>query len=275
MMKRLLAVFGLSVFASGLSVTPCIAQMRALRVEMTGTGTGAVHDCRAADDCSGGRIVCGTQCMALYADGASVLLKAMPDADSAFSGWLVNGEPPTSNDLQMTQDVTVTAMFTRCAPPIAKTLTVAFLEGVNLADGVTERDDTILSLGVGANLSAITEIILPNMPHLFNFTDAVTFHFEYRNAQAVVVPEAAVAQMAVVDAASGGLAYADIGDDDAAEFPWATPAAQPISAETQSVVFRRADGRILKIGTIMPNRTEGTVTFAFADLASSNEGECQ
>ena len=275
MMKRLLAVFGLSVFASGLSVTPCIAQMRALRVEMTGTGTGAVHDCRAADDCSGDRIACGTQCLAAYADGASVLLNAMPDADSAFGGWLVNGEPPTSNDIHMTQDVTVTATFTRCAPPIAKTLTVVFLEGVNLADGVTERDDTILSLGVGANLSAVTEIILPNMPHLFNFTDAVTFHFEYRNAQAVVVPEAAVAQMAVVDAASGGLAYADIGDDDAAEFPWATPAAQPISAETQSVVFRRADGRILKIGTIMPNRTEGTVTFAFAGLASSNEGGCQ
>ena len=275
MMKRLLAVFGLSVFASGLSVTPCIAQMRALRVEMTGTGTGAVHDCRAADDCSGGRIVCGTQCMALYADGASVLLKAMPDADSAFSGWLVNGEPPTSNDLQMTQDVTVTATFTRCAPPIAKTLTVAFLEGVNLADGVTERDDTIMSLGVGANLSAITEIILPNMPHLFNFTDAVTFHFEYRNAQAVVVPEAAVAQMAVVDAASGGLAYADIGAGDAAELPWTTPAAQPISAETQSIVFRRVDGRALKIGQIVLNRIEGTISFAFADVSPSTEGGCQ
>ena len=158
--------------------------------------------------------------------------------------------------------------------PRSKTLTVAFLEGVNLADGVTERDDTILSLGVGANLSAITEIILPNMPHLFNFTDAVTFHFEYRNAQAVVVPEAAVAQMAVVDAASGGLVYADIGDD-AAELPWATPAAQPISAETQSIVFRRVDGRALKIGQIALNRIEGTISFAFADVSPSTEGGCQ
>lgn len=271
----------LKKIAGGLSLLgmlagqPAFAQTHALQVRKAGDGSGSVRDCRAAGECFGEQIACGAACLAEFLDGASVLLNAVPDDGSAFGGWLVNGEPPTSNDIQMTQDVTVTATFTRCAPPIAKTLTVAFLEGVNLADGVTERDDTILSLGVGANLSAVTEIILPNMPHLFNFTDAVTFHFEYRNAQAVVVPEATVAQMAVVDAASGGLAYADIDAGNAAGLPCTTPAAQPISAETQSIVFRRADGRSLKIGAIMLNRTKGTVTFAVADLASSNEGGCQ
>lgn len=86
-----------------------------------GDGSGSVRDCRAAGDCSGEQIACGDTCLAEVLDGASVLLNAVPDDGSAFGGWLVNGEPPASQDLQMTQDVTVTATFIKQAdaqPPV-------------------------------------------------------------------------------------------------------------------------------------------------------------
>jgi hypothetical protein len=38
-------------------------------------------------------------------------------------------------------------------------MTVAFLEGVNLQDGATEQDSTVLSLGVWTDMSNVTDIV--------------------------------------------------------------------------------------------------------------------
>ncbi len=91
------------VFVSGVS-----AQTHTLTVETQGDGSGIVRDCHSASECPGERIDCG-----LFLDGESVLLKALPDKRSAFEGWLVNGETSVSQDLEMTQDVVVTVVFTR------------------------------------------------------------------------------------------------------------------------------------------------------------------
>lgn len=103
------------------AATPLFAQTHALQVRKAGDGSGSVRDCRAAGECFGEQIACGATCLAEVLDGASVLLNAVPDDGSAFGGWLVNGEPPASQDLQMTQDVTVTATFIKQAdaqPPV-------------------------------------------------------------------------------------------------------------------------------------------------------------
>lgn len=144
-------------------------------------------------------------------------------------------------------------------------MTVAFLEGVNLQDGATEQDATVLSLGVGTDMSAITDIVLPNMTELFTFSALATFHCEYQNAAAVVASESTVAQIAVVDTTTGGEAYADIQADDLAGLTWQSPAAQPVVA-TQTLVFQRSDGSYLKIGEMTLNLTDGTITFAYADV---------
>ncbi len=97
------------------------AQTHTLQVQITGDGRGVVRDCQAAERCAGDRIACGAQCLALFRDGETVLLKALPDADAAFGGWLVNGAAPASQEIQMTQDVIVTVTFTRQAdvePPV-------------------------------------------------------------------------------------------------------------------------------------------------------------
>ncbi len=55
-------------------------------------------------------------------------------------------------------------------------MTVSLLEGVNLRDGATEQDATVLSLGVGTDMRSITDVIVPNVPNLFTFSTLATFH---------------------------------------------------------------------------------------------------
>ena len=144
-------------------------------------------------------------------------------------------------------------------------MTVAFLEGVNLRDGATEQDPTVLSLGVGANMSGITNIILPNRTTLFTFSALATFHLEYRASTVWMAPEPTVAQIAVEDTATGGKAFEAIDSGTVAGVTWQTPAPQPFTATT-TLVFRRSDGRYLKIGHMTMNLTAGTLTFAYADV---------
>lgn len=145
------------------------------------------------------------------------------------------------------------------------TMTVGFLEGVNLRDGDTEQDATVLSLGVGTNMTTVTEIVLPNMANLFSFSALATFHVEYDNSQVKIVPETSVSQIAIEDTATGGAAFEDIQAADVAGLTWTTPA-NVFATETQTIVFQRTDGTYLKIGHITLNLTAGTITFAYADV---------
>ena len=144
-------------------------------------------------------------------------------------------------------------------------MTVAFLEGVNLRDGATEQDPTVLSLGVGANMSGITDIVLPNRTNLFAFSALATFHVTLQGGTAMIAPAPTVAQMAVEDTATGGLAFAAIDAGTVAGVTWQTPTPQPFTATT-TLVFRRSDGGYLKIGHMTMNLAAGTLTFAYADV---------
>ena len=144
-------------------------------------------------------------------------------------------------------------------------MTVAFLEGVNLRDGATEQDPTVLSLGVGANMSGITNIILPNRTTLFTFSALATCHAEFRNATVWMAAEPTVAQIAVEDTASGGKTFAAIDAGNVTSLTWQTPTPRAFTATT-TLVFRRNDGSILKIGNMTLNLTQGTITFAYADV---------
>ena len=120
-MKMLIRTIVLASLLSLCAGTPLFAQTHTLQVRKTGDGSGMVRDCHSAAECLGEQIACGTQCLAVFLDGESVLLKAIPDDGSVFGGWLVNGEPPVSQDIQMTQDVTVIVTFATQAdtqPPV-------------------------------------------------------------------------------------------------------------------------------------------------------------
>jgi len=145
-------------------------------------------------------------------------------------------------------------------------MTVAFLEGINLRDGATEQDYTVLSLGVGANMNGIENIVLPNMPNLFTFSTLATFHVTLQGGKAVIAPEPTVAQIAVEDSASGGKAFAAIDAGNVASLTWQTPTPQAFSDKKTIVFRRRSDGSILKIGTMTLNLTAGTITFAYAEV---------
>jgi hypothetical protein len=144
-------------------------------------------------------------------------------------------------------------------------LMVAFLEGVNLTDRTTEQDETVLSLGVGTNMSGITDILLPDVPTRFAFSDDATFHFEYQNSTAIFAPEPTVMQMAIVDTATGGEAYEEIQADDLAGLSLTTPAASLVNGQI-TVVVQRSDGRFFKTGHFVLNMVHGSVEFNYAEL---------
>ena len=95
-----------SGFWHGKSFTVSIAK--------TGGGSGTVKDCTSSTECPGERIDCGDDCLEFYVEGESVLLKAIPDPDSAFESWLVDGSTP-SGPIFVTGDLTITASFTKTA----------------------------------------------------------------------------------------------------------------------------------------------------------------
>lgn len=57
-------------------------------------------------------IDCGSDCTEVYPDESLVFLKATPNADSLFKGWLVDGQPQ-QGALVIKNDMTVTAIFDR------------------------------------------------------------------------------------------------------------------------------------------------------------------
>jgi len=74
-----------------------------LTVTKAGTGTGTV---------TGSGIDCGTDCTEMYLEGTVLNLKATPDADSEFQGWLVNGQAVTGA-IPVNEVVNVTAAFNK------------------------------------------------------------------------------------------------------------------------------------------------------------------
>lgn len=156
-------------------------------------------------------------------------------------------------------------LWTRTGTAEIPTMTIGFLEGANLRDGVTEHDATVLSLGVGTDMRRITDVILPNVPNLFTFSTLVTFHVEYRGSTAMIVSEPTVAQLAVEDTEANGLAFEEIQAATVAGLAWQAPTSITTTA-TQTIVFRRTDGTFFKIGQMTTNLTEGTMTFAYADI---------
>jgi hypothetical protein len=79
------------------------AEQHSLTVEKSGTGDGTV---------TGSGIDCGPDCIEVYQEGVVVFLKAEPDADSVFDGWLVDGNPPQGR-IEMTKDMNVIAIFNK------------------------------------------------------------------------------------------------------------------------------------------------------------------
>lgn len=74
-----------------------------LTIEKSGTGNGVVE---------GTDIDCGADCVGIYQEGSVLFLKAIAEGDSVFEGWLVDGNP-TKGKLEMNQDTTITAVFTK------------------------------------------------------------------------------------------------------------------------------------------------------------------
>lgn len=144
-------------------------------------------------------------------------------------------------------------------------MTAYLLEGINLQDGSAERDATVLALGVGTDLSTITDIVLPNMPDLFAFRPAVTFHLEYQTSVPVIAPESTVAQLAIEDTAEGGSTYEEIQAADIGTLTWQTPAKIAAGA-TKTIIFQRTDGRCYKIGHLTSDASRGEVTFSYDEL---------
>jgi hypothetical protein len=72
-----------------------------LIVIKTGTGAGTVI---------GNGIECGSDCSKQYPEGMILNLMAIPDSDSTFAGWLVNGSP-VIEPIQVGEGVRVTAIF--------------------------------------------------------------------------------------------------------------------------------------------------------------------
>lgn len=72
-----------------------------LTVEKDGAGDGIVV---------GSGIDCGSDCIEIYREGTMIFLKAIPDADSVFDKWLVNGGP-VQGRIEIHQDTIVTAIF--------------------------------------------------------------------------------------------------------------------------------------------------------------------
>jgi hypothetical protein len=195
--------------------------------------------------------------MTIDAVTGEIVWTAAPDQIGSFTPVVIVDDKQGGTDSQ-TIPLTVTEeTFT--------TMTVAFLEGVNLQDGATEQDDTVLSLGAGADMSEVTDIVLPNVDELFSFSTLASFHVELQGGTALIVPESTVAQIAIEDTDSGGKAFAEILSGTLSELSWTTPDEVTVS-DTTSVVFERSDGSYLKIGQFTLNLTEGTLTLSYADV---------
>jgi hypothetical protein len=146
-------------------------------------------------------------------------------------------------------------------------MSVPFHEGVNPEQGVRERDPTVMTLTPGT-MQHVKEILLPNVPNLFTFSDTVNFHFEYRQVgddSIVFVPESSIALMTLVDTSIGGESYEDIHTDDLAGFTFTAPVSTHVNGNI-TVVFQRSDGRSFKIGNFVENHPQWAVELNYAEL---------
>jgi hypothetical protein len=103
-----------------------------LEVATSGTGTGVVTSSPPGIDC-------GATCRASFADGAQVVLTAVPDDTSTFAGWAGDcaGQPGTTCLVTTDQARTVTAGFT-LKPTPQVTLSVS-ITGNGTVDGSLGR----------------------------------------------------------------------------------------------------------------------------------------
>jgi len=90
----------------GLSNSGWAAEVMVIKI---GTGEGIVD---GGDD-----IFCGASCEATYEKGTVVQLKAVPDENATFDGWLVNGKPHEGTLVVDDEHILVAAKFTSTIPP--------------------------------------------------------------------------------------------------------------------------------------------------------------
>ena len=120
------------VMDSAKTVTANFIQNYTLTITTTGTGTGTVTS-------NDGGINCGTNCSVDYAEGTDVILSALAEPDSVFSGW--SGDVPEGHEndspltVTMDQNRNITATFDPAEVTISGTVTddeSAPIEGVQI-----------------------------------------------------------------------------------------------------------------------------------------------
>jgi len=60
---------------------------------------------------TGTSISCGRSCQQSYPKGTLLTLEAVPDSDSTFTGWFVNGKPHASGQISLNTSIVITALF--------------------------------------------------------------------------------------------------------------------------------------------------------------------
>ncbi|WP_193607524.1 InlB B-repeat-containing protein [Nocardioides lijunqiniae] len=170
-------------------------ELNTVRVATTGGGSGTVTSAPSGLDC-------GAVCAATYADGASVVLTATPDADSTFTGW----SAPCANAGTGTCTVvaggerSVTAAFTT-TPSVAVTVAGTGADRGSVFDGI-EGGISCGAQGTGA----CTRDLLPGQSVRLNahagFNSSVRFdHWEGAcsgtSIACTLTPDDAVAARAV------------------------------------------------------------------------------
>jgi len=113
-----------------------VAERFLLNVAKTGSGTGRVFSAAAGIDC-------GDICFGLYDEGTAIVLTALVDAESIFSGWQGGcaGTEPCS--VTLSGNTSVTAVFDASSVSACK-------KGDLGGDGIVGIDDAVLALQLAA-----------------------------------------------------------------------------------------------------------------------------
>ena len=153
------------------------------------------------------------------------------------------------------------------AADLFTTMTVKFLDGVNIQAGTTEHDRTVLSLSQESTWDNMDDLLLPDVPNLLNFSGAVSFYFSYQRVGSksmALVPVGSLSRMAFIEATSN-MAYEEIQFEDISNIAFASPATCHV-INSDMVIIQLTDGRYFKIGRFEMMPAEGSVKFSYQEL---------
>ncbi len=127
------------------------------------------------------------------------------------------------------------------------TLDVSFYQGINLNDGMTEIDPTVLTLMFGDS-EQLEFVLEPELDDPFDFSPAVDFHFEYDSSAGTptILPSDNVAAIAVLHDTSFNLITPDSLQDVDFQYDFSTVAVN----ETDTLLLLTQDTTYIKIGNI-------------------------